>query len=264
MIAKKDVAGLIEMSGRPADFIRKLESVLRSNSRKGYEAERFAPGPDKAFETPVPVLKKIGEEVGKAGEKSPGKYFSLLRRMWKRGYREEKIIPAFALERMGKKDPAGSLKLVKSFLPGIGSWEVCDELAMRALGPLAESRPEDVLKLGKKCAGSRRKWERRFGAAAMIPFAHGKREINQNFFDVLEPLMEDREPDVKKAVAWALRELARNSPELVFRFLMKWTKNNDRNTSWIIRNGMKKLEKQKQEKILKILEGDHEGDIEDT
>ncbi len=254
MVRKNEVSDLLELSGKPGDFLKRLEKILESNSRKDRGIEKYIPGIGKLFNTPVPVLKTIGTEIGKAGEKEPGKYLNLLKRMWKRGYREERIIPAFALERIGKKDPAGSLKLVKSFLPGIDNWEICDQLGVRALKPLAKSKPHDVLSLGKKCAKSRKVWERRFGAVTMIPFAHGKDSVSQNFFDVLEPLMEDMEHDVKKAVSWALRELTKNTPELVFRFIMKWTKNGNRDTIWIIKNGMKKLEKQKQEKILKMLE----------
>jgi len=254
MVSKREVSSLLELSGKPKDFVERLENILKSNSRKDKDGiKKFIPGVGKTFNTPVPVLKTLGTGIGKAGEKEPKKYLNLLKRIWKSGYREGKVLSAFALERIGKKEPEASLKLVESFIPGIKNWEVCDQLATKGLRPLAVSNPGKILKLGVKCAKSRNKWTRRFGAVSLVPFVHGgNSEITQNFFDVLEPLMEDSESDVKKAVSWALRELTRKNPELVFRFLLKWTKKEDRNTLWIIKNGMKKLEKSKQDKILRM------------
>ena len=53
--------------------------------------------------------------------------------------------------------------------------------------------------------------------------------------------MRDEDPDVKRAVAWILREMGKREPQTVFNFLREWSPGDNRHTRWIIRQGMKKL-----------------------
>lgn len=66
--------------------------------------------------------------------------------------------------------------------------------------------------------------------------------------------MREKDRDVKKAISWALREVTKKDPKAVFEFLQKWAKINDKNTKWIIKEGMKKLS-EKEQKELKSLIG---------
>jgi len=50
-----------------------------------------------------------------------------------------------------------------------------------------------------------------------------------------------------------LREVTKKDPESVFEFLQNWAKIKDKNTKWIIKEGMKKLSNKEQEKIKSII-----------
>jgi 3-methyladenine DNA glycosylase AlkD len=65
--------------------------------------------------------------------------------------------------------------------------------------------------------------------------------------------MKEEDENVKKAIGWALREITKKDPESVFKFLQKWAEIKDKNTRWIIKAGMKKLQKEKQEEIKSLL-----------
>jgi 3-methyladenine DNA glycosylase AlkD len=65
--------------------------------------------------------------------------------------------------------------------------------------------------------------------------------------------MKEEDKDVKKAIGWALREITKKDPESVFKFLQKWAKVKDKNVRAIIKAGMKKLQKEEQEKIKSLL-----------
>ena len=66
--------------------------------------------------------------------------------------------------------------------------------------------------------------------------------------------MMDKDKDIKKAVSWILREITKKNPEEVAQFLIKWAKaNQNKDTRWIIKDGMIKLNKDEQEKILGYL-----------
>ena len=73
-------------------------------------------------------------------------------------------------------------------------------------------------------------------------------------FNILDSVMKENEPDVKKSVSWILREITKKNPEPIFEFLIKWAKTNpNKDTIWMIKDGMKKLDKKKQERILGLL-----------
>lgn len=65
--------------------------------------------------------------------------------------------------------------------------------------------------------------------------------------------MREKDRDVKKAISWALREVTKKDPKPVFEFLQKWAQVDDKNTKWIIREGMKKLSHEKQEKLRTLM-----------
>lgn len=74
-------------------------------------------------------------------------------------------------------------------------------------------------------------------------------------FKILDIVMEDNEKDIKKAVSWILREITKKNPDEVAEFLTKWAKANpNKDTTWIIKDGMKKLTTTKQEAILESLD----------
>jgi len=66
--------------------------------------------------------------------------------------------------------------------------------------------------------------------------------------------MREQEQNVKKAVGWALREISKKDKESVFNFLKKWAKEDNKDTKWIIKDGMKKLEQTEQTELKKLLE----------
>ena len=79
-------------------------------------------------------------------------------------------------------------------------------------------------------------------------------QITDKAFEILDLVMEDKDKDIKKAVSWVLREITKKNPDGVAEFLTRWAKANpDKDARWIIKDGMKKLPKEKQTEILSIL-----------
>ena len=66
--------------------------------------------------------------------------------------------------------------------------------------------------------------------------------------------MEDNEKDIKKAALWILREITKKNPDEAAEFLTKWAKANpNKDTIWIIKDGMKELNGDKQKEILELI-----------
>ena len=77
----------------------------------------------------------------------------------------------------------------------------------------------------------------------------------ERVFELLDIAMEDGERDVRKAVSWILREIAGENPDQVAEFLIKRARAHpSRDARRVITDGMKKLAKDEQGRILDLLD----------
>lgn len=96
------------------------------------------------------------------------------------------------------------------------------------------------------------KWIRRFAVVTLRGYK--KIQITDKVLKILDSVMKEEEPDVKKAVSWILREITKKNPDEIAKFLMKFAKASpSKNTKWIIKDGLKKLSNNEQKMILEML-----------
>jgi 3-methyladenine DNA glycosylase AlkD len=162
------------------------------------------------------------------------------------------------IEKIAKKHPKECLKLISSFLKDIDNWAVCDNLACFGMEPIMVQHTDEVLTLCQRWIKAENKWTRRFAVVTLRAFK--KMPLSDEVFTILDEAMREVEPDVKKAVAWILREITKNDKEAVSRFLRKWAEQTvNKHTWWIIKEGMKKLSSSEQEEILSLLKEGRSG-----
>jgi 3-methyladenine DNA glycosylase AlkD len=202
--------------------------------------------------TKTPLLNSMGQELGKLLLKENWK-FERLMELWREGKRDERLIVISALGNIAKKDYENAKRFILNILDDISDWEICDQMALRAVVNLAVQNQKEIFSLLNERIKSENKWIRRLAVATIPPYIRAKKGESKICLDLLNKLMKEEDKDVKKAISWALREVTKKDPKSVFEFLMKWSKVEDRNTKWIIKDGMKKLSKGQQEEILSIL-----------
>lgn len=103
---------------------------------------------------------------------------------------------------------------------GIVNWGHTDVLCSLILSEFLKNNLVDIQTLGKWVT-SPSKWKRRAIPVTLIEYL----EINQDldpYFEVIEPLMTDKEIFVQKGMGWFLREAWKRDPTRTERFLMKW------------------------------------------
>jgi len=245
---------LLEKMDNPREFVIGLHKMLQScvDEESSSTYRKLVPEMGKAFGTPKPVLVMIANKLGKFGEESPKPVFSLLNILWESGSYEERDIVGKTIEKLGKRYPDECLSLIPDFLPDLDNWSVCDVLAGMGMRPLVISRTREVLSLCERCVRDSNKWIRRFGVVTLWTFK--KISASPKVFGILDQVMTDEDKDVKKGVAWICRQMTNKNSVEVAAFLKKWAKANpSKDTRWIIKDGMKKLSKQKQIEILSIL-----------
>ncbi len=251
---QKRTKELLEKAEKPKEFIKGLQELLKSyvdrDATKNYQ--RIIPDTGKFFGVPLPILRVIAAEIGNFIQKEPTEAPSLLETIWNEGSFEARQIAGKCLEKFAPKKPEISLDFVSSVLPDLDNWSVCDNLAMFGVEPIVYSNPELVLPLSEKWIKSKNKWIRRFGVVTLRGYK--KVQTTNKVFKILDLVMADNEKDVKKSVSWVLREITKRNPDEVAEFLTGWAKTSPgRDARWIIKEGMKKLPKEKQTEILAIL-----------
>ena len=75
----------------------------------------------------------------------------------------------------------------------------------------------------------------------------------EKILPVIEKLKTDDSLYVRKSVAALLRAISKKNPEFVADLCRKWAKLKNKNTNWIIRQGIKKLLEEQQQELISLL-----------
>jgi 3-methyladenine DNA glycosylase AlkD len=113
---------------------------------------------------------------------------------------------------------AGRAAAPKAVRSSIDNWETCDLLAMSIAAAVVAARLELVDEL-VALARTGSVWHRRFAVATAAALDQDGRSHPAEALRVCEPVLADREPIVRKAVAWAIREASERDEALAFAFL---------------------------------------------
>ncbi|MFQ6058420.1 MAG: DNA alkylation repair protein [Anaerolineae bacterium] len=188
----------------------------------------------KAIGTPVPVLKAIGKEIGKAAKKWVNDFLPLIRLLWDEYGREGRIVAATALHPMELAEPSNVIPFVRELARTSISWEDCDQLAMEALEPIVRKRPEEYLAPLEPWVRDENKWVRRAGITVIgrLPMKRG--EYTARCLEMVEPALGDPDRDVRRAVSFAIRMGARGDPAAVRTFIEKHALSTDPNVIWVM------------------------------
>ena len=251
------VAGLLERVSELQAFDAGLHDLLRSlgSEEQAAGARQYIPGIGESYGVPLPALRVIAAELAKWGQLNPTGAFALAERLWHDGSRDERIIAAKLLERLGKREPRKTLELATSFVGTIRNWEECDQLACFGLRNIVQRHPGAVLPHCENWVRSEDKWTRRFGVAVLTSLPRDKSyHPSEREFAILDAVMADEAREVQDAVAWALREMSKRDSAAVASYLRRHASSVNRHTHRIIKQAMKKLPDKEQEAIRKLLE----------
>ncbi|MCR4407127.1 MAG: DNA alkylation repair protein [Anaerolineae bacterium] len=251
------VAELLMHVDRPQVFDEELHGLLRSlgSEENVAGAARFIPGLGESYGVPVPALGLIAAELSKWGQHHVEEAFALVERLWHNGSRDERVIAAKMLERLGKREWEKTLEIATSFVGDIRNWEECDQLACFGLREVVQRHPEAVLPRCRDWVRSENKWARRFGVAVLTSLPKDKTyRPSGREFAILDVVMADEAQEVQDAVDWALREIGKRHPAPVADYLRRHAPHAERPTRRIIKRAMKVLPEEEQAALQALLE----------
>jgi 3-methyladenine DNA glycosylase AlkD len=139
---------------------------------------------------------------------------------WRRGVHELRNVAVEQLVDDVRLLAPDDLPWLEGLLREAKTWALVDPLAVQVLGPLTHAHPDAAAAVA---AWSRDPdhWLRRTALLVhLLPMRRGEPDAFAAFARVAEPLLEEREFFVRKAIGWVLRERAKRCPDEVFAWLL--------------------------------------------
>jgi 3-methyladenine DNA glycosylase AlkD len=157
----------------------------------------------------VSILKSIAEEISKAACNHVDDYLPLIQLLWDEYGREGRVVALIPMGAMELTCPEIVVPLLREMCCTCLTWEDVDRLAMDALEPIVRKKPEDWLSVIESWLDDGNKWVRRAGVIVIgrLPLKHP--EYVRQCVGLIERLLYDEDEDVKKAVSFAIRLVAR-------------------------------------------------------
>jgi len=158
---------------------------------------------------PVPKLRALARQVPLAkDDESFERVCRLMDDLSRSRSREEMLVGAFIVGRHQRFVKALKWKRVATWLPPVDNWETCDQLSAEVLATMVDAKPALVGKL-LTLAKSKEPMQRRLAVATAASVNQRGRSQPKVTIAVCAALEKDPSPMIRKAVAWAWRELAK-------------------------------------------------------
>jgi 3-methyladenine DNA glycosylase AlkD len=242
-----------ELVGDPSAATVALDAGLRRLGDDEYrEGQQFiAPGIGSVHGVRSPLLAAVGRSFRRATRRDPVTPLLLFAdRLLREEPRELRWFAFGILERLVDREPERSWQLIRRAASEADDWITVDTLAHAAdRGILAE--PYRWAEL-EQLVFSPSRWERRLvgSTIATMPFVDHRRgrsaEVVRRGLDLVGQLIGDAEPDVQKALAWALRSLAMVDRDAAADFCEREANTAavtaDGHRAWVIRDALSKLD----------------------
>jgi 3-methyladenine DNA glycosylase AlkD len=240
---------LAELIDDPEAFVSALRAGSAGLVDENYRREqaRVAPGLEDSIGIRLPLLGALNRLLARnsrwAGSDS---LLWLSERLLREEGLEVRVIAFQLLARVLPNDPERAWQLLRRASRQAHEWITVDTLAHAfGLGILLEHfRWAEIEQL----AYSPSRWERRLvgSTIATIPFVkrrEGRQPIvAERSFPILANLIGDADPDVQKALSWALRSMAHVDPQGLTAFLVDQSRRakaeQDGNRAWVIRDAL--------------------------
>jgi hypothetical protein len=211
---------------------------------------RVTPGIGEALGVRLPLMDAANKAFRRGTRTAPpAQLLHLVELLLERPASEVRWFGMWNLERLLPADPDGTWTLMRRAASSAGEWITVDTLAH----PYGAGILRDPARWAEldRLVESKSRWERRLVGSTLATMPHVKltgakdpRQVPQGLGRI-ERLMGDPEPDVQKALSWALRTYADIDSAAVVAFIdrevMTACRENDGNRAWVIRDTLPKL-----------------------
>lgn len=243
---------LADLVGDPDAFAATLTAGFRTLADPEYLAgtQRIAPGIGRTYGVRWPLTAAVerGFRTATRRERAAG-YLEIAARLYAEPELEPRWFAFGLLDRLLPEDPERAWQLLRRAAREAGDWITVDTLA-HPVGRGIILEPYRWAELDSLVFSPSR-WERRLvgSTVATLPYVDHRRgrtvDVGRHGLELVGQLIGDDEPDVQKALAWALRSLTVVDPDAVLAFVEHEAGvaagTADGNRAWVLRDTLVKL-----------------------
>jgi 3-methyladenine DNA glycosylase AlkD len=191
--------------------------------------KRYLKSDLKFYGLSVPRLEKLIKAWLKEHADTPiDELVTLAEKLWESDYHEEKSLAVFMLVHRAKKLTLAHMPFIEKMMHEVNTWAHLDEIAVHIVGNMIETDPKTLDYL-TGWAKSDNFWVRRTAILAQVlQFRRGEGNF-ELFAQIAAPMFQEgsgwsKEERffIRKAIGWALRELAPKQPKLVYNFVQQY------------------------------------------
>jgi 3-methyladenine DNA glycosylase AlkD len=208
------------LAAEAEDVRRQLRDL--ADPRAAALARRALRSPWRFHGVVPPAVRAVARQAARRhrGDRDLAGLLEVARRLWASRWHEEKTAAIQMIAAFARHLENAHWNEFKAWLRGVRTADHCDSLATAILGSLVK-RDRSWCRVLKHWTLSRSVWERRAAVGAVFLRVRHMGDVEAGF-GICEPLMRDRSPEVREAVASLLREaLAANAPA-TRSFLQRW------------------------------------------
>jgi len=228
MLTSYDSAAARETAQRLRELWLKADKVdMASISQEQRELQEIAG-------IGVPALKEIGDAVAKEAGKKVDEYLPLAGTLWDEFGREGRVVAAILLGSLALAEPAKVLPVLQEMAGTCVTWEDADRLAMDGVEPVVRQKPQAWLGTLEPWLVDKNKWVRRAGITVIGRLPMKYPELTRRTLDLAERLLRDEDPDVRRAVSFAIRMSARGEVPAVVGFLARHVPPTEPSGNWVL------------------------------
>ena len=240
---------LVELIDEPEEFVRALREGFNRLADDEYAAgqARVAPTTDPVIAVRAPLIAAVERQLrAPLRAASAASALWLAQRLVSEPEREIRLFSVVPLRRALRDDPERSWQVMRKLARTSADWISVDTLAgIYAQGILAEHYRWAEL---EQLVYSSDRWERRLVGSTVANVPHGlPRHRRQELartpgLTLIKSLIGDNEPDVQKALSWALRSWWDVDPfgtrEFIRQEAMRARSENDGHRAWVLRDAL--------------------------
>ena len=229
--------------------LRKVRTLLASkaDSKHAVFHEAYHKSSKKFYGLRSADLTEVFKSIfPKSGNIPKEEAMLLARELWESEWFEEQSIAIMLLERYAKEYSSTDLPYFKKMVGECEGWALLDWIATHILGAMAINYGDPIYKKVRTWTKSKHLWTRRAAVLIHCTPARKKKLRPEYALPTFEELLHEKEFFIRKAIGWALREIARYYPEITFEFLKEHKNEVSRLT---MREGARRLPERMQKKL---------------
>ena len=201
------------MEDLAADLERRLREVA-TPERAEHEKRYLKSELEFLGATVWQIRAAVKQSAGAQPDATHDELVALVEALWATPMHERRMASVMFLDRFSRLLTVDDLPLVERLVRESKTWALVDFLAGDVLGDLVKRDPDGVSPVMDRWAIDDDFWVRRAALLAELRPIRGGAALDR-FLGRAEPMLEEKEFFIRKAIGWVLRETGRRRPEEV-------------------------------------------------